>query len=94
MAKLPRPPVNEDGTVTLDQFTDLGLTTATDPDQWSRSGRSVLAEKRTGIGQGPEWNPPPVATADGGYVDEFEGPSSNASVAQSTGSSRVSALCV
>jgi hypothetical protein len=69
--RLDRPPVNEDGTVTLDHFTDQEGLTETDPSAWGRSGKFLPDSERRRIGAAPGRTYFGIATQRGGYVNEF-----------------------
>jgi hypothetical protein len=68
---LDRPPVNEDGTVTLDHFTGEKGLTQTDPAAWGRSGKFLPDSERARIGTAPGRTYFGIATQRGGYVNEF-----------------------
>jgi len=70
--KLDRPPVNEDGTVTLDHFTGEEGLTQTDPAAWGRSGKFLPDSERARIGTAPGRTYFGIATQRGGYVNEFQ----------------------
>jgi len=70
--RLSTPPINEDGTITLQHFsTESGLTT-TDPLMWGKSGRFLSPGERARIGSAPWRTFFGIATGQpGGYRSEF-----------------------
>jgi hypothetical protein len=71
--RLERPPVNEDGTITLDHFSlEKGLT-QTDPKAWGRSSKLLPDSERARIGTAPARTYFGIATERGGYFNEFGG---------------------
>jgi hypothetical protein len=68
---LERPPVNEDGTITLDHFSLEENLSETDPQRWGRSGGFLSMEEQGRMGRAPNRTYFGYATNRGGYRSEF-----------------------
>lgn len=73
-SELERPPVNEDGTVTLQHYSSAQDLTSTDPTMWGATRQAFSREERTYMEKAPPRTYFGIATGQpGGYKQEFVG---------------------